>query len=258
MLNGIAQPPGEMSGTSPRLPLRRSQTDGVISISGSKSKENGSLSHSYDDRYSNDAHVRRVSRSKSLHTQSTNRSLPHLSYREAVTTICESNCTCDCHNLATDQSYLTLCRCHMSGYESYRKAVYGGAKGTKKSHSMPRSNQSNRKSNPDPRMFFGSAETLESSHSADTIKAYTDGVISSDKSTGSSNRSHKSTSPNTLHDNRPFRDREMTVTHESVPNLTVPQEPFPSLPIKRSNLRLWIPVPNDRRQVGISLERCHI
>lgn len=202
-----------------RISLQRSRTTDIVIPSSRKQKmaDCDYLSQSYDSEYSRDG---KTTRSMSLQPAE-NQSLQHLSYREAVALTCEPDCPCDCHNNDAVQMYLTLCRCHMSGYESYRKAVYGGRGFTRRQPGKTeKHNQSKRKSMPDPKKIFGSSDTLGSANSSDTIKACSDYASTSDKSTGSSggNKSHNSTSPfslQQLNSSTGFRESELTLRQES-------------------------------------------
>lgn len=223
--------------------LRRSQTDNMI-IRKPRLEANGteardSLSQTYDDGYASRTSTdqsRRAARSFSLQP---NRLSPLMSYREAVT--CGSDCPCDCHKSDRDQAYLTLCRCHMSGYESYRKAVYGGPRALKKKSSFKILDHEKRKSLPPSiKRFYGSDDTLGSGNSCDTIKAansgdYTPNSSSGGKSTGSSGgaKSHNSSSPLSIQvspQQRLFREKELTLTQEHLisPQLS-PKLPDPAL-----------------------------
>lgn len=108
-----------------------------------------------------------------------------LSYRDAVGPDCPSDCECECHR-HSDRSQLTLCRCAMSGYESYRKAVYGRQGGGNRvlRQGSQRRGAKDRLSMISGRRF-GSTDTLASSHSNDTIKVCSDtsGASSCHKST---------------------------------------------------------------------------
>ena len=220
--------------------LRRSQTDNMIigkpRLDGGTERRD-SLSQSYDDGYASRTSTdqsRRAARSFSLQP---NRLSPLMSYREAVT--CGSDCPCDCHKSERDQAYLTLCRCHMSGYESYRKAVYGGPRGLKKKHSLKHLDQEKRKSlPPTTKKFYGSADTLGSENSCDTIKATSSDYTNSSsgcKSSGSSGgaKSHNSSSPLSIQvspQQATFRERELTLTHEHAATSRMsPHLPDPAL-----------------------------
>ena len=199
------------------IPLQRSQTDDLlIPSSRRQAADCDSFSQSYDNAHPNGS---KVARSMSLQPQRT-KSSQQLSYREAVTVTCGADCPCDCHSQDSVQMYLTLCRCHMSGYESYRKAVYGG-RGFVRRPPAEKHNLDKRKSMPDEKKFFGSADTLGSTNSGDTIKASSDYASMSGKSTGSSagNKSHNSTSPFSLQQlnfSSNFRERELTLTQEHI------------------------------------------
>jgi len=198
------------------VPLRRSCTQGVIIPSEKTSGNIDSLSKSYDSASS-------VAGRASLPPMST-RLHPLSSYKEAIS--CPTDCPCHCHDPRphADQSYLTLCRCHLSGYESYRKAVYGGRGLLKKPSSQKR------KSMIDSKKLFGSTDTLESVNSCDTLKVSSDGVSSSEKSTcGSSDtkRQHSTTSltrqrvspsltGQRVSPSTEFRDRQIILTQVEV------------------------------------------
>lgn len=237
--------------------LQRSKTDNMI-IRKARNEINGerdSLSQSYDDGYvSRTSTDRSLRAARSLSLQP-NRLSPLMSYREAVTVECEPDCPCECHKSDRDQAYLTLCKCHMSGYESYRKAVYGGPRRLKKKPSMKLLDQEKRKSlPPNPKKLYGSADTLGSEHSCDTIKATSEYTNSSSgKSTGSSGaKSHNSPSPLSVQDNQ-YRSRELTLTQDHLSPSLSPKLPDPSLTIGLHELSLkGIPTsPITEHQVGV-------
>lgn len=117
---------------------------------------------------------------------------PLVSYKEALT-LCDADCTCDCHSRpGADQSQLTLCRCHMSGYESYRRAVYGGRNRSTTPIRDKQTSSERRKKNRkslDSRKLFGSAETLSSDG---TVKGASSSNPSSNRSTDTSESGSKS------------------------------------------------------------------
>jgi len=157
---------------------------------------------------------------------------PHSSYREAVEPSCGEDCACHCHNDNHVKSQLTLCRCAMSGYESYRKAVYGGPQHTR--HHKRRSLEVRRAP-----AGWGSADTLGSTNSGDTIKASSGYCSNRSDDTGESSHSQATTSP-TVNDSKlsispvspvagisPVADgtRERWTTRDRELTLTDPDQP---------------------------------
>lgn len=219
--------------------LRRSQTDGAVIYAAAHSHKSSDSQDGLSKPHDRNG---RVKRTMSLqHRQ--NKLSPHLSHREDVTVTCGADCSCECHSHETDQSYLTLCRCYMSGYESYRKAVYGGRGYTKRAangHPAGHNLQENkRKSMPDSKKFFGSADTLNSANSCDTIKASSDCASSPRTGSTGGHRSRQSTSPFCLQQlnfaTTGFRDRELTLTDELTSSLTSTPADASHPPGKSSN-----------------------
>lgn len=207
-------------------PLQRSRTECMNINYSLTPSSNQDLSHSYDE--SDRRHSLTFTEGAAYHGSS-----PLLSYREALGPQCDESCTCECHKNEL-QSHLTLCRCHMSGYESYRKAVYGGrAKQLNKSNrnsGIIQEGKSRHRKSLDTKKF-GSADTLGSSHSTETIKAFSDhsgGATGSSKSTDTSDSGSKRRSSSLhRHSQRAAtsRERDRTITDDIRIEVTEYQTP---------------------------------